>query len=48
MSEFKNNQIVKEEGDLEWKTPNFAKNFFEFIMGKPQIKPYKSNINLIK
>jgi hypothetical protein len=40
--------IIKEEDDLKWETPNFVKNFFQFITNIEEEKPYKSNTNLFK
>ena len=40
--------IVLEEGDLKHETPNFVKNFFQFITKIEEEKPYKSNTNLFK
>lgn len=40
--------IVLEEDDLKHETPNFVKNFFQFITNIEEEKTYKSNTNLFK
>lgn len=40
--------IVLEDGDLEYKTPYFISHFWEFILGKPEDKPFKSNVDITK
>lgn len=39
--------VIKEDGDLEWETPDFVKDFFSFIVGQPPVeqpKTRKTNI----
>ena len=49
MANFNNKYgIIKKRYDLKWETPNFVKNFFQFITKIEEEKPYKSNTNLFK
>ena len=46
---YKTGLIEEEDGDLQWETPKFVKDFFGFIIGEPEIKlPEAKKVNLLK